>query len=267
MFITIITILLGIVFLGLGAFSTFNNYLITIGNLQFSAAILFTLVGAILVLTCLIRRDSLDRIVTLRTVGSWRVLIIIVFVLILGVFAGFFVNSIVATRIAAPQPYDIFKEVLYTTLTIITLLITVLGLLVYQTVRYRLLEETSLEAEEISSYLFAHIYTPISYLHWFNWRSTEDSRNLDSAIEFAQKAFERYERFIDEYDPKSILLVCFIRNNWGYFLAERGREEDRELALSSAEYLRENLYRFPERAVTWRDTINFIESRYPPSQR
>jgi hypothetical protein len=86
---------------------------------------------------------------------------------------------------------------------------------------------------------------------------------LEYAISFVKRAYEEYyEKIVDKDNWENEKLVCKIRNNLGYYLAERGRGEDKQLAIECSDYVNENLIKYPSFASDYQDTIDFIKSKY-----
>jgi hypothetical protein len=63
--------------------------------------------------------------------------------------------------------------------------------------------------------------------------------------------------------PEDELFACELKNNWGYYLAERSLPEDRELAREHMEFLKARIGNYPAYTVMWPDTINHVLTRYP----
>jgi len=147
--ITKIGILGGIACLGFGAFSTMKNYMITIGSIQFSNSIVFIVAGIIMIFVSYKGTNNLNRPIGIKNVQSWHIFLICVLVLIGGIITGFLFRSVVTSPSVSFKPYEVFKDVLFANLAITSLMVAVLGALIYQIVKQRLYAETTLKTHRV----------------------------------------------------------------------------------------------------------------------
>lgn len=248
-----------------GAILVFPNPTVTIGNFQFSAALLFIIAGTAIILGLLRKTDDESVAQMTKGIKLWHIFLICIVVLTGGAISGFLLRSVVVNPATSFKPYDVFKDVFFANLAIGSLFIALLGVLVYKFVEKRLYEETKLSTDKITSSIYANLYNQISFLHWVNYEKERNTKYLDKAILFVSAGFFRYEKYFDEKDLKSLELVCAIKNNWGYYLAEKQREQDREIALNCAEFLKKHSHKFPQTEEIWRRTIKSIQEIYPSS--
>jgi hypothetical protein len=85
---------------------------------------------------------------------------------------------------------------------------------------------------------------------------------LDSAIHFTDLAYSRYIVNLDEKESRNKVSKCQTMNNLGYYLAARGKPEDKEFAKYCAEFIRECIEKYPLKKAGWQETYNHIFNKY-----
>lgn len=177
MTLTLIRILISIACLGFGAFSTYKNYLITVANMEFSAALPFVIAGLAIVFPYFSRTVKANIDVKVKNMGSGHILLLYILILTAGATTGSFLGSIIRTTPVPSQGYEIFKDVLTTTLAVIAVLIALTGALVYTIMKNRLEQVAHSEIEEQGNYLFSNILNTMSYFHYTRYQSTQKTED------------------------------------------------------------------------------------------
>lgn len=193
-------------------------------------------------------------------------LILTVILVLLILFIGYSIWG-ETWQVTPPSKYDILKDTLTITLTILAVGIAVGGYLVYQIISGRLQKESA-EIARITT--IKHCAKWFNYIGFNFWQAYEQTRGrnrqyLEMAINFTQRGFSYFgelpesEREKHENDE----LLCKIKNNLGYYLAERNKAEDKDLSRECADYIRQRFLKYPENKDDWLDTCTFIEGKYP----
>lgn len=240
-----VLIIMGIICLIIGIQMVYQNTLVTIANKSYSGGLAFLLVGLIITMVALaslvIRKGARNTLI-LVFLGFGLLLVILVF-LGFGLLLGYAYWSVSRTfTIPETIKYEVFKDLLAIILSIATIFIAVVGYGVY-----RILEKN---IEDLAKKLMDQTYlralaTTIMRLGYTFWESYEADRrrniNLKHAIELTNHANEHVVN-LDETKKENQRLICKVRNNLAYYLAELcrlgiGTDVDRNLALDHAEYV------------------------------
>lgn len=197
------------------------------------------------------------------------IIFILLILFMLALFGGY-VCSFLKHGGQITDKYEVFRDVLIIVLTVLiiglTIISIVIGVFAYLTYRYasswieRRVKEV---AETERHYSSAYILTTSGYVYWLDYTKTKDNEYLEKAINLTERAYSEHSSHLDIQERKNQRLICVIRNNLGYYLAERGKKEDREFACECAEYIRSKIIDFPEVKGRFADTIAFIKQRYP----
>ena len=189
--------------------------------------------------------------------------------LIIGVLAGLFAGYCIwfpIWEIPYQFKYDILKDTLTIVLTVVAITIAVLGYAIYRIVSRQLQRESASDARIEVTRGAARLYTHLGFIFWKHY---ESDRSETHDLELAITMTERAHAYISEL-PEAVvknrendLLLCTIRNNIAYYLAERKLQEDKPLAREYSEYLRNKVKEYRENRTDWLDTCDFVDSQYP----
>jgi len=141
--------------------------------------------------------------------------------------------------------------------------ITIVGFGFYRFLSIRLRNEVTLVAETEMHKASGRLYTNIGLSYWTDYKITKNKEYLKQAIYLTEKAYSFHGSKLDERLRTNELLICTMRNNLAYYLAERKRPEDKEVARRYAEYIRQKMPNYPEYKERWNDTYNFVLRQYP----
>ena len=102
---------------------------------------------------------------------------------------------------------------------------------------------------------------------WTDYKATGKIEYLNRAIDRTKWAYDEYASKLDEKKPDNEKLICWIKNNWAFYLAERQKckepqKGDDVLALKLAEEAYEKIGKFPEHAEAWIDTYQFVRKQF-----
>ncbi len=179
------------------------------------------------------------------------------------VFFGIFIWKFGANGFELVSRGTLFRDVLTIVLAIAGVVIAAVGYLVYrlasERIERRALREVSIEMQKST----ARLLTYIGYVYWVDFDCTGETRYREQAIDLTRRAHDRYARELDERERENQLLIGAIRNNLAYYLAHRGKPEDRNLARGYAEYIHSISQNFPEEREEWEDTYKFVLQVYP----
>lgn len=192
--------------------------------------------------------------------------LIIVLSLAVVFLAGSFIMEIIDTPQRDIDKLEFFIDLLFINLTVAGVFISVLSYSAYRFLHYKLEQKTESFFADKEDFLNAKSYSTISYSHFVNYEICPDQNNkklyLDEAINMATSAYKRV-RSLDQNKHINLQLTGDILNNLGYYLAERGAQDDKEMTLKYASFLEKNLALFPERGGNyWVDTIKHIKKKY-----
>jgi hypothetical protein len=263
--ISLILPILGFFCFGFGAFLAVIKHTFFIGTFEFSAATIFIVAGILSFAPFWYQsiKDELKQKAKPKEKLN-KVLLAFLFIVAsaaIGVVIGVMFIPLSA---GASNDYDIFKDVLATSLAILSLVMAIAGALLYMHIKNRLQIIAHSETEERGNKIAASLYNAMSYSFWLNYKTTNDSTYLEYAINFVKRGYEEYyEKIVDKDNWENEKLLCKIRNNLGYYLAERGKEGDKEFVIECADYINENLVKYPSYAAEYQDTIDFIRKKYP----
>lgn len=117
--------------------------------------------------------------------------------------------------------------------------------------------------KENSRYLLGSAILNDGYTIWLTYDATKKKEVLDAAIDQTRVAFTFITDLEDTDDTylKYARAKCETKNNLGYYLAARGKFEDKAEAITCAQYIKNKLEVFPEDYAEWMDTYNYIMSK------
>lgn len=122
----------------------------------------------------------------------------------------------------------------------------------------------------------ASLVNRIASLRWSDYQMSKQMPNfkawsdsfLNDAIELADHAYILCIEGLDVSTRENELLICEIASKLVWYLAERGKSEDRNVALGIAVYLDEKIIRYGDEARReWIGALTFTRSRYSDLQK
>jgi hypothetical protein len=155
--------------------------------------------------------------------------------------------------------YQMFRDLLIIVLAIATLFVTSFGVLIYGLLSRRLKMVARGEAEEEMLKQRAYSLATIGYSYWHNYRNSKNPEYLKLAIALTERALSECHKLKKEDEA----LICMIKNNLAYYLAEDGRLEYRQKALEYAKYIYDRIDKYPSAKAQWLDTYNYVRQRFP----
>lgn len=181
--------------------------------------------------------------------------------------------SILAVSIFAKGPatsYALLRDILTIVIAIAGVAIAAGGYLVYRLISERAearvvaAASSAVNTEILAT--TAHSLAISGYIFWVEYELNEQKRPnpnspwLRNAISLTQLAWEEYGKKLDE--RKYERLICGIKNNLAFYLAERGCTDDRDTALTFAQYIHEREPNYPRDAPIWLNTYTFVMKKY-----
>lgn len=163
--------------------------------------------------------------------------------------------------------YDILKDVLAITLAVLAVIMVIVGYSLYQILSGRLqLESTSasrIETTRSSARLLTH--TGFTFWKIHDESETKIPQYLDFAISLTDLGLQYFNELHEREQKQrhNEELLCTIKNNLAYYLAERNRVEDKDLAKEYAKFIRQKSSQYPTRRAWWIETCDFVEKQYP----
>lgn len=106
------------------------------------------------------------------------------------------------------------------------------------------------------------VFLNTGYTIWLVYEDNKKSENLEMAINLTENAYS-YIKELDEKKPAVKKIKCQIMNNLGYYLAERGNIEDKEIIMKYAELIKDCILLYPDKKSNYLDTYGFIIKKYP----
>lgn len=106
------------------------------------------------------------------------------------------------------------------------------------------------------------------YSYWLQYKNKVGVFFLDLALDATKDAWALHGFKLDEKERDSEELICTIRNNWGYYIAEKKRlwgtvtVGEETLAKKFAAYIETRIGKFPDHADEWAKTIRFVREQF-----
>lgn len=121
-------------------------------------------------------------------------------------------------------------------------------------------------SNNIQATIHANVY---AMAFWSDYKATGKTEYLNRAIERTRVAYNEYASKLDKEKSENEKLICWIKNNWAYYLAERrkckvSQKGDEDLARNYAKEAYEKIGKFPEHAEAWSDTYKFVQEQFKP---
>lgn len=167
--------------------------------------------------------------------------------------------------------YEIIKDIILISLAVAGLtgvsLYSIYKLML-KAVANAVAEKTMLLAKELHYRTMATTKAHVGYVYWNNYMKTKDRKDLDGAIDISERAYEDYASQLNEQEPDNEELICWIKNNLAYYLAERQKLKaalpgDDVLAQQFAKYVHDRIYKYPKERGTYTDTYRFVQKQFP----
>lgn len=125
--------------------------------------------------------------------------------------------------------------------------------------------------EELNNNTMAAIKARIyGYGCWMDYKRGNNIQDLNEAITKTLEAYENHAQKLDEKKSSNEELICWIKNNLAYYLAERHRVNpaaalpgDGDPARKFAEYPYERIDKYPKNAEKFVDTYRFVQKQFP----
>lgn len=180
-----------------------------------------------------------------------------------GLFIGYYI-WVPTWQIPHAFRYDILKDTLAIVFLVLALGIGAVGYGSYQILSGRLQTESASASHVEMTRGAARLFTHLGYLFWEKYKRTdkEELQYRDLAIDITEHGL-RYMSELPEKERENEELLCTIKNNLAYYLAERNEAKDKELAKDYVEYIRKRIQKYPAEKAAWLDTCNFVRQRYP----
>ena len=204
---------------------------------------------------------------TKKIVLTTIVCIVVVFVAI--VVAFFLIDYLLKGYILEEDAkYEFFRDILIINLSIIAV---IFGTIVFWIQLYivekvenhvvnRVKEPLEHQDFEYLDYIQGTTLLDNGYILWLNYKATQKIDLLNAAIEQTKIAYTNIKKLDDE-NPRYVLAKCQTKNNLGYYLAARGKPEDKEYAIKCAEFINTKLDDFLEYQASWMHTYKYIMSK------
>ena len=172
--------------------------------------------------------------------------------------------------VSATDRYDVLRDTLTIVLSVAAVVIAVLGLGAFALRRVLLQRYVSDEVGERFQRVMCWNLINLGYTMWDQYENTQEPFLLRHAIELTADAYKPAGE-LDMTKRPNQEIVRVIRNNWGYFLAEKARaavdgdterfqvtQEEQDLALALARELESSIPNLAEHAEDLFDTIGHI---------
>jgi len=103
---------------------------------------------------------------------------------------------------------------------------------------------------------------------WTDYQATNNFNKLNQTIERTEEAYDLHATHLDDQVPETEKLICWIKNNLAYYLAERKKlgkalPGDDALAKQCAKYSYDRIHKYPENSDSWADTYQFVQKQFP----
>lgn len=182
---------------------------------------------------------------------------------LVGLFIGYYI-WVPTWQIPHEFRYDILKDTLFIVLAVLAVGIGAIGYAVYQILSGRLQTESASASRVEMTRGSARLFTHLGYVFWGKYKRTDkkERQYLDVAIDITEHGL-RYMSELPEKKRENEILLCHIRNNLAYYLAERKNVEDKKLAKDYIEYIQKRIQKYPTYKAAWLDTCNFVRQQYP----
>lgn len=163
--------------------------------------------------------------------------------------------------------------VLTSVLAVVALLASAFGGGVYYILSRRIQDQAREAAELRARRALAVSLNNQGFYYWEQYERTRDDLRadhflLDIAIEITSDAYDDYAKRLDEQDTYYEKVICGIKNNLAYYLAEKQSQGlsvsavKRQQACECADYVEKRLTRYPKSADKWSETVLFVRQHF-----
>lgn len=164
--------------------------------------------------------------------------------------------------------YAVLKDTLAIVLSATGLVVVIFGAGAFFVLRDQINRAVETETSARARAATATALSVVGNRFWDQYEHTKDDFFLEQAISLAGMAYRDYALGLDDSKRDFEEVLCGIRNNWGYFLAEKARlskasKAEMSIAISSKRYLEDRISKYPEHAEDWEDTVRFIREQCP----
>jgi hypothetical protein len=180
------------------------------------------------------------------------------------VVGGLWFDKLGAGWTATTTSDNILKDTLTIVLSVASVAIVIFGAGAFFLLRELLQKHvTNTIKEEYSSALARSISRQGFILHRQYLDPNDKDVLLELAIRIAEEAHRTVEN-LDESKKENEELLADLRNNWAYYLAFKPEptDDDSARALTFASYLEAKISRIPQRARSFRDTIDVVREKF-----
>lgn len=169
--------------------------------------------------------------------------------------------------------YDLLKDTIMIILAIGAILVTLVSVIFKMfadSIKESTVKDTESMIKDNNNNILAMIHALVyGFDFWTNYKATEKIEYLNRAIERTKWAYNEYASKLDKEKSENEKLICWIKNNWAYYLAERrkckvSQKGDEDLARKFAKEAYEKIGEFPEHAEAWSDTYQFVQEQFKP---
>lgn len=203
------------------------------------------------------KRQSLS-----ATAWAW----ILVFLLLASILAF----SIMTFVKGAGGQYVILRDILTIVMAVAGVAIAAGGYLLYRLISEQVQGKAALTAKEEGQKSVARVLTLEGFFRWKDYkRAGQTLTNFDYVewgIEVTKDAHE-FIKGLDERKEDVETLLCNIRNNLAYYIAEGkkygiAQKGDKELVMACTSYIRQRILKYPKYADEWAETCKFVDEQF-----
>lgn len=206
----------------------------------------------------------------------------LIFAVFFGLFIGYYI-WVPTWQLPGEFQYQVLKDVLTIVLAVIAIGIALFSYLFYRLERVILenrIRESAMEMRRVVDIevhrASARSYIVTGYAYWLQSKKAveraavekgkkkkelaeeEACQYRNQAIDLTNHAWNWHASLLDDRERYNQRLICAIRNNLAYYLAERNQRDDLKLARNYAEYVRTKAHEFPLQRDTWLETYDFV---------
>ncbi len=218
----------------------------------------------------------------------WVIGVIFVLLVAFAILQPFLWELFLGDKTPAPDITITFSSLLTVMIALLALGVGTLGGMTYYVISRRIEEGLKKSAEETYMRTSALTLIHIGFMCWRNYEVEHQlevkNRHLEHAFEFTHYAYEKYAVNLVEENRDNKKLICIVKNNLAYYLAEccqpniykdinwgylsdrcklsKNRATNCKLALDYAEYVYKRTNQFPDRIEKWLHTYYFVQELY-----
>ncbi len=148
---------------------------------------------------------------------------------------------------------------LATLLGIVLAFIAIISVLCYKLIWMQIKEDVDKERE----FSKAEILLTQGYLLWRIYEKHKDNNLLTEAITYTEGVIIILNPFERKLQRKYGKFICIAKGNLAYYLAERGRTDDKEKIKALMGYVLTKKRKYPSCAKLWTDDCSIISQKFP----